>query len=140
MMKVLNFLILYISLFIVETICYFFIFLIYFIFDKFSIKYSFELAIVWNSLRYIYFGIPFIILFFLLFKYVGKINLYKPFLFSLFNVLIYILLSFFISIIIVDINGLNPSKLFFWLTCIPIILSPLILWQVPYYKKIMTDL
>jgi hypothetical protein len=137
MNKVLSFSILYINLFIIETICCFIIFLFYFITKKFSIKDSFEVAIFWNLMRYLFFGIPFLIFYLLLFKYIKIINLYKPLLYSLFNVLIYIFLSILSRILIGEDVPLPRSGLIYLLTCVAIFLSPLILWQVPYFRKLM---
>ncbi len=140
MNKVISFLILYVSLFIIETIGCFLIVLFYFIFDSLDFKGSFDSATLWNFWRVLFYGLPFIILYFLLFKYVGNIKLYKPLLFSLFNLLVYVVLSVLSRVIWGKNVPLPPEGIMFWITCISIILSPLILGQVPYFKKLMESL
>jgi hypothetical protein len=144
MNKVLSFSALYISLFIVEIIIFFISLVLVAVFqygfDFFFIKGAWRDTGLWNFWRVLFYGLPFIILYFLLFKYVGNIKLYKPLLFSLFNLLIYILLSVLSRVIWGKNVPLPPEGIMFWITCISIILSPLILGQVPYFKKLMESL
>lgn len=137
MNKIINFSILYISLFLVEITGCFLIVLFYYIFESFDIKGSFDAAILWNLWRILFYGIPFIILYFLLFKYFGKIELYKPLLFSLFNLLIYVLLSILSRVIWGKNVPLPPEGIMFWVTCVSIFISPIVLGQLPYFKKLM---
>jgi hypothetical protein len=76
----------------------------------------------------------------LLFKYVGNIKLYKPLLFSLFNLVVYVGLSVLSRVIWGKNVPLPPEGIMFWITCVSIILSPLILGQIPYFKKLMESL
>lgn len=140
MNKVINFSILYASLFVIETISCFIIVLFYFIFGTFDLKGSFDSAILWNFWRVLFYGIPFIILYFLLFKYVGNIKLYKPLLFSLFNLFVYVSLSVLSRVIWGKNVPLPPEGLMFWITIISIFLSPIILGQIPYFKRLMERL
>jgi hypothetical protein len=140
MHKITNFVVLYISLFIIEIVNSFLIVLLYFIVDSLDFKGSFDSAILWNFWRVLFYGIPFIILYFLLFKYVGNIKLYKPLLFSFFNLLIYIGLSVLSRVIWGKNVPLSMDVMMFWVTCISIILSPLLLGQIPYFKKLMYNL
>lgn len=134
--KGLNFAILYMSLFALETTNSFLMLL----FDSLDCKGNFEVVVLWNLWRGLFYGLPFVLLYFLLFKYVGNIKLYKPLLFSLFNLLIYISLSVFSRIIWGKNIPLPPDGIMFWITCISIFLSPMILGQVPYFKKLMEGL
>ena len=136
MNKVVNFSILYASLFVVEVIgCFLLIF-----FNSSSLKGNFNGAILWNFWKVLFFGLPFIMLYFLLFKYFGNIKLFKPLLFSLFNLMIYILLSVLTRIIWGKNVPLPLEGIMFWITCISIIISPIILGQIPYFKMLMERL
>ncbi len=140
MSKMINFVVLYVSLFIIETIGCFLVVLFYFIFESLDFKGSFDSATLWNFWRVLFYGIPFIILYFLLFKYVGNIKLYKPLLFSLFNLVVYVGLSVLSRVIWGKNVPLPPEGIMFWITCVSIILSPLILGKIPYFKKLMESL
>ena len=140
MNKVISFLILYVSLFIIETIGCFLIVLFYFIFDSLDFKGSFDSATLWNFWRVLFYGIPFILLYFLLFKYVGNIKLYKPLLFSLFNLFVYVGLSILTRVVWGKNFPLSMDVMIFYVTCLTIFLSPLILGQIPYFKKLMESL
>lgn len=140
MNKVLNFSILYVSLFIIETMCSFLLVLLYYSFDTFDIKGSFDSAILWNLWKALFYGLPFLILYFLLFRYVGHIKLYKPLLFALFNLSVYVALSVLSRIIWGKNVPLPPEGTMFWATCISIIISPIILGQMPYFRKLMESL
>lgn len=140
MSKVISFIILYISLFIIETIGCFFMVLFYFIFDSLDFKGSLDSAILWNFWRVLFYGLPFIIFYFLLFKYVGNIKLYKPLIFSLFNMSVYVALSVLSRVIWGKNVPLPPEGIMFWVTCVTILISPFILGEVPYFKKLMERL
>jgi uncharacterized membrane protein HdeD (DUF308 family) len=136
MNKVISFSILYASLFFTETAsCFLMLFL-----DSSNFKGNFDGAVLWNFWRVLFLGIPFIVLYFLLFKYVGNIKLYKPLLFSLFNLLIYVGLSVLSRVIWGKNVPLPPEGILFWVSCISIIISPIILGQIPYFKKLMESL
>jgi len=140
MNKVISFLILYISLFITETIGCFLMVLFYYISDSLDFKGSFDSSTLWNFWRLLFYGFPFIILYFLFFKYVVNIKLHKALLFSLFNLSVYVLLSILSRVIWGKNVPLPPEGIMFWITCVSIILSPLILVQTPYFKKLMENL
>jgi len=136
MNKVINFSILYASLFVVEVInC----FLVLFFYSS-SFKGNFNGATLWNFWRVLFFGLPFIIMYFLLFKYVRNIKLYKPLLFSLFNLLVYVSLSVLSRAIWGKNVPLPPDEIMFWVTCVAIFLSPIILGQIPYFNKLIVNL
>lgn len=136
MNKIISFSILYASLFFTETVsCFLMLFL-----DSSNFKGNFDGAVLWNFWRVLFYGIPFIILYFLLFKYFGNIKLYKPLLFSLFNLLIYVSLSLLSRVIWGNNVPLPPEGIMFWITCIAVFLAPNILGQIPYFKKLMESL
>ena len=142
MNRFLNFLILFIVLFLVEVI---FVFIQILLFDSskmdiYNIRRAWLGSGQWNFWRVLFYGLPFLILYFLSFKYVGNIKLYKPLLFSLFNLSVYVLLSVLSRVIWGKNVPLPPEGIMFWITCISIFLSPLILGQVPYFKKLMESL
>ena len=144
MNKVVSFLTLYISLFVVEILIVFtalvMVALFQYGFDLFFVKGALRDTGLWNFWRILFYGLPFIILYFLLFKYVENIKLYQPLLFSLFNLFVYVGLSILKRFIWGKNVPLPPEGIMFWITCISIILSPLILGQVPYFKKLMESL
>ena len=144
MNKAINFLILYISIFLLEIVLCFFLILI---FDGFSLKDgNFYLnrawygTGIWNFWRVLFYGLPFIILYFLLFKYVVNIKLYKPLLFSIFNLIVYVVLSVLSRVIWGKNVPLPPEGIMFWITCVAIFLSPLILGKVAYFRNRMETL
>lgn len=142
MNKVINFSILYIVIFLIEII---FIFIGLILFDSsgidfFNIRRAWLGSAQWSFWRVLFYGLPFIILYFLLFKYVGNIKLPKSSLFSLFNLTVYVTLSILSRVIWGKNVPLPPEGIMFWITCISIFLSPLILAQVPYFKRLMESL
>ena len=144
MNKAINFLFLYISIFLLEIVLCFFLILI---FDGFSLKDgNFYLnrawygTGLWNFWRVLFYGLPFIILYFLLFKYVVNIKLYKPLLFSIFNLIVYVVLSVLSRVIWGKNVPLPPEGIMFWITCVAIFLSPLILGKVAYFRNQMETL
>ncbi|MDR6198023.1 hypothetical protein [Siphonobacter sp. SORGH_AS_0500] len=140
MNKFINFMILYASLLLGETISSFLIVLVYFSFEELDLKGSLDAAFLWNVWRLIFHGLPFTMLYFLIFKYIENINLEKPLLFSIFNLLVYISLSVLSRMIWGNNVPLSPTVMMFWITCVSIIICPIILGKIPYFKKIMENL
>ena len=144
MNKIISFSILYVSLFVIEILIVFILLvsvaLIQYGLDLFFIKGAWRDTGLWNFWRVLFYGIPFIILFFLLFKYVENIKIYKPLLFSLFNLLIYVSLSVLSRVIWGKNVPLPPEGIMFWITCIAVFSAPNILGQIPYFKKLMESL
>lgn len=140
MNKFINFSIIYIVLFIIETITFFLIVFFYFIFESVDFKGSFDTAILWDLWRLLFYGLPFVILYFLLFKYMGNINLYKPLLFSFFNSLVYVSLSVLSRVIWGKNVPLPPEGIMFWVGTISIFIAPIILYQIPYFKRLMESI
>lgn len=133
MNKLINFSILYISLLIVETVsCFLMLFLV-----SSNYKGNFDSSAIWSFWRVLFYGLPFTILYFILFKYMGYIKLYKPLLFSLFNLFVYVALSVLSSVIWGKNVPLPPEGIMFWVTCVSICLSPILLGKIAYFKSIM---
>jgi hypothetical protein len=134
-----NFLILYLSIFITEIAnCFLMVY-----FQSTSdtpFRGGFDVATLWSIWKLIFYGLPFIILYTLLFKYVGNIKLYKPLLLSLFNLFVYVGLSVLTRVIWGKNVPLPPYGIMFWTACIAIFLSPIILGQIPYFRKLMENL
>lgn len=133
MIKIFNFLKLYLGIFFMEICCSYLILL----FESFDFKGSFDVVILWSLWRVLFFGLPFLLFYLLLFKLFNKIKLYKPISHSIFNLLIYIFLTFFSRAIFGKNIPLPPNVLMFWITCISIALSPFILATIPFFKKLM---
>lgn len=144
MNKAVFFLSLYISMFVVEILIVFITSvmaaLFQYGFDLFFVKGAWRDTGLSSFWRVLFYGFPFIMLYFLLFKYVGNIKLYKPLLFSLFNLSAYVSLSVLSRVIWGKNVPLPPEGTMFWITCIAIFLSPLILGQIPCLKKLMESL
>lgn len=136
MNKIISFLILYASLLLVEIISSFLILFL----ESSNYKGNFDITVLWNFWRVLFYSIPFTIVYVLLFKYFRNIKLYKPLLFSLFNLLVYVTLSVLSRVILGNNIPLPPEGIMFWITCISITLSPLILGQIPYFKKLTENL
>jgi hypothetical protein len=138
--KFFNFSILYASLFIIETTCCFLIVIFYFSFETFDLKGSFDAAILWNFWRLLFYEIPFIIFFGLLFRFNTLINLkYKPVIFSIFNTSIFVLLAYLAEITWGNVP-LATEGIMFKVTYLSIFLAPLVLGKIPYFKKLMISL
>lgn len=133
--KVVRFAMLYLSLLILETICCFLFVL--FIYEGFDLKGSFDASILWNLWRVIFFGVPFIVIYFLSRKHFENIKFDKPIKISIFNTFLYILLSVLSKIIWGNNIPLPPEGSMFWSTCIATIISPIILGQIQYFRKLM---
>jgi hypothetical protein len=137
-----NFLILFIILFLVEFIL---VFIQILLFDSskmdiYNIRRAWLGSGQWNLWRVLFFGLPFIIFYLFLFKYFRNIKLNKPLLISLFNISVYVSLSVLSRVIWGENIPLPPNGIMFWITCIAIFSSPLILAKVPYFKKLMDGL
>lgn len=144
MNKVMKFLILYFNLFVIEILIVFIVLVLIDFFqygaDLFYIKKAIFGVGLMNFWRLLFYGLPFIMLYFLLFKYFESIKLYKPLLFSLFNLLIYVSLSILSRVIWGKNVPLPPEGIMFWITCISIFISPIILGQIPYFRRLMESL
>lgn len=136
MTNVIRLIILYFTLFIIEIIIGFLLLL----FDSSNYRENFDGVILWNFWRLIFYGLPFLLLFFLFYKYLISKKISPPLLFSISNLLIYVILSY-LSIFIWGENvPLPPNGIMFWTTCISIFVSPVILYQIPFFKRMMASL
>lgn len=136
MNKIINFLILYAGFFIVEVVsCFLILF-----FDSSNYESNFDGTVLWNLWRVLFYGVPFVILYFLLSKYIGNINFYKPLLFSCFNLLIYVFLSVLSRVIWGKNVPLPPEGIMFWITVVSIFIAPIILGQIPYFRRLMENI
>jgi hypothetical protein len=129
-------LILYVSLFTLEIIAGFFMLL----FDSLNYQENVDAVILWNLWRLLFYGLPLIMLFFLLGKYLRSGNTISPLLLSIFNLIIYVSLSYLSEFIWGKNVPLPPRDIMFWTTCISIFISPIILYQIPYFKRLMKSL
>lgn len=134
MNKFIFFLKLYFFIFLLESLISYFALLFYF--SDADYRGCFRAVAMWDLWRLIFYGLPFIIFYFLFFKYVGNIKQYKPLLFSIFNLLAYVSFSVLSKVIWRNVP-LPPEGIMFWIACISIIISPLILGQILYFKNIM---
>lgn len=139
--KILRFLLIYISLFLLEIVLSFLMLVLIdtfeFGFDSFYVSKAYYGAGVWSFWRLLFHGLPLIIIFFLCFKSISIIK-NKPLRFSFFNLGVYALLSL-LSEFIWENTPLPAEGSMFVLTCISIFLAPIVLAQIPYFKKQMEN-
>jgi len=109
-------------------------------FDLFFIKRAWSDTLLWNLWRVLFYGLPFLIFYFLIFNFFKKKLIYKPLLFSIFNLLVYVFLSVSSRIIFGKNIPLPPEGIMFWVTSISIAVSPIILGQMPYFKRVMESI
>ena len=134
--------ILYTCFLLIETLISVILSLIYGIFEKYSsTRYyyynSVNVPIGLNFWRLLFYSIPLVIAFFVLFKYVSRLGIsYKPIQFSIFNVLVFTGLTLLYKLH-KGIPSLEFDESLFWITFISIFLTPIILGQIPYFKKLM---
>ena len=144
MNKIISFSVLNVSLFFVEVLIIFIslvsVSFVQYGLDMFFIKRAWRDTGLWNLWRVLFYGLPFIILYFLLFKYFVNIKLHKPLLFAFINLSVYVILSVLSRVIWGKNVPLPPEGIMFWITCISIFLSPLLLGQIPYFKRLMENL
>lgn len=76
----------------------------------------------------------------IIFFYLNTLKIYKPLLFSIFNLLVYILLTFLSRIIFGKNIPLSPEGIMFWITCLSILLAPIVLGFIPYFRGLMNKI
>ncbi|AZA61779.1 hypothetical protein EG340_12325 [Chryseobacterium indoltheticum] len=108
--------------------------------ESFNISSTIDAVSLWNFWRLLFYGVPFLILYFFLFKYFKNLKIYKPLLFSIFNLLVYILLTFLSRIIFGKNIPLSPEGIMFWITCLSILLAPIVLGFIPYFRGLMNKI
>lgn len=136
-----KFVILYVCFLLIETLMSVILSLIYGLFNKYGsyVYNSVNVPIGLNLWRLLFYSIPLIIIFFVLFKYFNRIEIYKPIVFSIFNVLVFAGLNLLYKLHR-GLPTLEFTESIFWITCISIFLSPLILGQIPYFKRLMESI
>lgn len=135
--------VIYMCIFLTEILISIIVSLGYNIFDGFYFQNylfnSINVSIVWNLWRLMFYYIPLIIVFFILFKYFNCIKIYKPAVFSIFNVLAFVGLNFLYKLHR-GLPTLEFTESLFWITIVSIILSPIILGQIPYFRRLMENI
>ena len=144
MNKAINFSILYASLLITESILMLVMFLvvdfIQYGIDIFYIKKQLHGVGWWNYLRTLFYAAPSVILYLMFFRYLLKIKLYGSLLFSIFNLATFVSLSILSRLIWGKNIPIDPEEMVFLITCLVIFVSPIILEQTRYFKRLMEDL
>lgn len=93
-----------------------------------------------NLIRLMFYSIPLAILFFVLFKYFNRLGIsYKPVAFSIFNVLVFVGLNLLYKLHR-GLPTLEFTESLFWITILSIFLSPIILGQIPYFRRLMESI
>jgi len=135
--SILKFSIVYIVFFVIEVFISYIFLLVE---ESFNISSTIDAVSLWNFWRLLFYGVPFLILYFFLFKYFKNLKIYKPLLFSIFNLLVYILLTFLSRIIFGKNIPLFPEGIMFWITCLSILLAPIVLGFIPYFRGLMNKI
>ncbi|QQQ27046.1 hypothetical protein [Chryseobacterium indoltheticum] len=135
--SILKFSIVYIVFFVIEVFISYIFLLVE---ESFNISSTIDAVSLWNFWRLLFYGVPFLILYFFLFKYFKNLKIYKPLLFSIFNLLVYILLTFLSRIIFGKNIPLSPEGIMFWITCLSILLAPIVLGFIPYFRGLMNKI
>jgi hypothetical protein len=132
--------IIYVSIIFLETISSFTFLTLNDLFDSYSAEFIFynslRVPIAWNLFRMFFYYPLLLVCFFFTFKYFNKITIdYKPILFSAFDLLVYVILNFlFMSL---DLPSFEFNHILFWITNMSVFISPLILGQIPYFRRLM---
>lgn len=137
MNKLIFFFLLYFCTFLLESVISYFV-LLFYISDS-DYRGCFRAVAMWDLWRLTFYGLPFIILYFLVFKYFRNIRIHKPLSLSLFNLFAYVSFSFLSKVIWGNVP-LPPEGIMFWTACVAIFISPLILGQITYFRKLMDRL
>lgn len=134
-------LVLYVCFLLIETILSVILSLIYGIFNRYGsyLYNSINVPIGLNVWRLMFYSIPSIIVFFVFFKYVNRIEIYKPIVFSIFNLLLFTGLNLLYKLH-KGLPTLEFTESLFWITILSIFLSPLILGKIPYFKRFMESM
>lgn len=135
-----KFVILYVFFLLTETLISVILSLIYGLFNKYSsyVFNSVNVPIGLNLWRLMFYSIPLILIFWFSFKYFNSIKIYKPVVFSIFNVLIFTMLNLLYKLH-KGLPTLEFTESLFWITVISIFLSPILLGQIPYLKRLMQN-
>lgn len=135
-----KFVILYVCFLLTETLMSVILSLIYGLFDNGSYVYnSINVPIGLNLWRLMFYSIPLILIFGISFKYFNRIEVYKPVVFSIFNVLVFAGLNLLYKLH-KGLPTLEFTESLFWVTILSIFLSPIILGQIPYFRRLMESI
>jgi hypothetical protein len=144
MNKVIGFSILFISLFVIEILIGFILLVLFdnsgHDIDLFVIKRAWRGSGLWNYWRILFYGLPFIALKIVLFDLVRVIVPHEAFSLSVFNLFSYFLFSYLSILFFGENVPLPPEGIMFWITCLSIFISPLLLYFVPFFKRTMKEL
>ncbi len=139
MKKLVNFIVLYFSIFIVEIISCFI--LSYFfsisIFQTSDLMGSLNVALLWNVWRLIFFGLPLAFIYLIFFDIIESLKISKSLLLSIINVSTYVALSVLSRLIWGKNIPLPPEGIMFWISIITIFISPFVLQQISYFKNLI---
>lgn len=137
-MNVIYYLVMAFLYFIILYICEIIIAGIFYYFLTFDIK-SILMVLLFNYLRLIFFSIPMLILYLIFIKDFLSINIkYKPFLISVFNLIILLLFLIFTELLFYS-NKFNLFKNPIVITSIlGIFIAPMVVCLIPYYKIIVS--
>lgn len=137
-----KFVILYVCFLLIETLISVILSLIYGVFNRYGsyIYNSINVPIGLNFWRLLFYFIPLAIVFFVLFKYFNRLGIsYKPVMFSIFNVLVFAGLNLLYKLHR-GLPTLEFTESLFWITIMSIFLSPIILGQIPYFRRLMESI
>ncbi len=133
--------ILYVCFLLIETLMSVILSLIYGLLNKY-VSYLYNgvnVPIGLNLWRLMFYSIPLILIFWVSFKYFNRIEIYKPVVFSIFNVLVFAGLNLLYKLH-KGLPTLEFTESLFWITVISIFVAPIILGQIPYFRRLMESL
>jgi len=128
--------ILFISIFIFENITSF----IFLIFKSQNYSQNFDGVILWNFWRLLFFGLPYLLFFSLSYKYFKNIKIQDHLVLSIFNLFFYLFISILIKIIWGKNIPLPLNNIMFLITCLSILVSPIILGKIPFFRNLMKSI
>lgn len=140
-----KFVILYVCFLLMETIVSILLLFTRGIFDQYNTLRAFRFNVInvpigWNLWRLMFYSIPLAIMFFVLFKYFNRLGIsYKFVVFSIFNALIFAGLNLLYKLHR-GLPTLEFTESLFWITVISIFLSPIILGQISYFRRLMESI
>lgn len=136
--------ILYVSLIALETLVAFVLLFVWGLLTNPSNNFDKQIydassVVLINLWRLMFYSIPLILIFWFSFKYFNRIEIYKPIVFSIFNVLVFAGLNLLYKLH-KGLPTLEFTESLFWVTILSIFLSPIILGQIPYFKRLMESI
>jgi len=137
-----KFVILYVCFLLIETLTSIVLSLIYGAFNRYGsyLYNSINVPVGLNLWRLMFYSIPLAILFFVLFKYFNRLGIsYKPVAFSIFNVLVFSGLNLLYKLHR-GLPTLEFTESLFWIIVMSIFVAPIILGQIPYFRRLMESI